>query len=506
MKNNSKRHINHRIILIIFLFHLIFPVFGQQNSEKIIIGEHTIFHSEIFNEDWRLTIHLPKNYNVDKINYPVVYHLYGNNIYNYFSPAVNVLENLNSDGLMPAAILIGIANNDRYRDNLPLQNNGSPGGASRFLEFFKKELIPFIDENFNTNDYRMIIGPQAGSVFGLYTLMEDPEVFNAYILNNSFYNPVSGKYLINRIQKEFNKETVLNNFLYFKYESGNIRGLDMVERFKNHMDNNAPQGLNFIIVKKEAEGDFIEMMDIKRAFKTMFSEYKPPENFQVNDLNDLKDYYKKYSEKIGMEVDIPDQTLYMAGNKLVSRQLYDKAIELFKYQLKVYPESTNALFFLAETLRTTGELESAVQYYKRFLNLMNEDVSFVFARMEQTEKIIKSSASYAIEKIIRESGIIAGAKKFKQLKLEKDSDLYFDQREINLLGYKYLNMSKITEAIEIFKMNVILFPESANVYDSIAEAYMKQGDKKAAIKNYRKVIELDAENKNAKDMLIKLKK
>ncbi|MFC2132299.1 sodium:proton antiporter NhaD [Bacteroidota bacterium] len=177
-----------------------------------------------------------------------------------------------------------------------------------------------------------------------------------------------------------------------------------------------------------------------------------------------------------------------------------------KYQLKVYPESTNALFFLAETLRTTGELESAVQYYKRFLNLMNEDVSFVFARMEQTEKIIKSSASYAIEKIIRESGIIAGAKKFKQLKLEKDSDLYFDQREINLLGYKYLNMSKITEAIEIFKMNVILFPESANVYDSIAEAYMKQGDKKAAIKNYRKVIELDAENKNAKDMLIKLKK
>jgi tetratricopeptide (TPR) repeat protein len=59
----------------------------------------------------------------------------------------------------------------------------------------------------------------------------------------------------------------------------------------------------------------------------------------------------------------------------------------------------------------------------------------------------------------------------------------------------------VSEAIEIFKFNVELFPESSNVYDSLGEAFMKSGDNKNAIKNYQKSLELNPDNNNAKEML-----
>jgi len=82
-----------------------------------------------------------------------------------------------------------------------------------------------------------------------------------------------------------------------------------------------------------------------------------------------------------------------------------------------------------------------------------------------------------------------------------DSDLYFDEESFNAIGYHLLQKGNIPEAIDVFKLNVEIFPDSANVYDSLAEAYMKQGNKELAIHNYRKSLELNPENDNAREKL-----
>ena len=68
------------------------------------------------------------------------------------------------------------------------------------------------------------------------------------------------------------------------------------------------------------------------------------------------------------------------------------------------------------------------------------------------------------------------------------------EQEMNNLAYQYMNQNNMEKAMELFKKNVKLHPNSENVYDSLAEAYAKAGDKKLAIENYQKALSLAQEN------------
>jgi len=76
---------------------------------------------------------------------------------------------------------------------------------------------------------------------------------------------------------------------------------------------------------------------------------------------------------------------------------------------------------------------------------------------------------------------------------------------LNSDGYYLLQNNKVEEAIKVFKLNTELYPESGNVWDSLGEGYMKNGDTELAIQNYEKSLEIDPSNTNAEEMLKKLR-
>lgn len=78
-------------------------------------------------------------------------------------------------------------------------------------------------------------------------------------------------------------------------------------------------------------------------------------------------------------------------------------------------------------------------------------------------------------------------------------------REFNALGYVILAQKKFTEAINIFRLNTILFPADSGTYDSLGEAYMVTGDKERAKYYYNKVLEMKPGDENAIKVLEKLK-
>ena len=71
------------------------------------------------------------------------------------------------------------------------------------------------------------------------------------------------------------------------------------------------------------------------------------------------------------------------------------------------------------------------------------------------------------------------------------------ERDINSIGYRAIRDKEYQKAIEIFKLNVTLYPESANVYDSLGDAYWQVRDSVNALENFKKVLTLDPDNERA---------
>ena len=116
----------------------------------------------------------------------------------------------------------------------------------------------------------------------------------------------------------------------------------------------------------------------------------------------------------------------------------------------------------------------------------------------------KTPISETLLKTILEKDVQAAIKQYHELKSKQSDGYDFREPELNMLGYQLLNMKRPKEAIEIFKLNVEAYPKASNTYDSLAEAYMANGDKELAIKNYKKSLELNPKNENAIEALKKL--
>jgi predicted alpha/beta superfamily hydrolase len=88
----------------------------------------------------------------------------------------------------------------------------------------------------------------------------------------------------------------------------------------------------------------------------------------------------------------------------------------------------------------------------------------------------------------------------------RPTESYYNGVGYDLLRYDLARQNSVAPAIELFKANVLFYPESANAYDSLGEAYMAAGDKARAIENYEKSLALNPKNTNAAERLKKLKK
>jgi len=88
-------------------------------------------------------------------------------------------------------------------------------------------------------------------------------------------------------------------------------------------------------------------------------------------------------------------------------------------------------------------------------------------------------------------------------KLKKDSlDVYNfeNEDELTMYGYGFLWEDKVDEAFAIFQLIVDEFG-SANSYDSLAEAYLKKGNKEASLANYERSLAMNPDNFNAEDQI-----
>ena len=120
------------------------------------------------------------------------------------------------------------------------------------------------------------------------------------------------------------------------------------------------------------------------------------------------------------------------------------------------------------------------------------------------QKVQEFLAGAPFFSILYRSGVNAAVKFYGEEHRKNPDWIPFTENRINMLGYKYLQSGETEQAISLFKLNTLAFPNSSNVYDSLGEAYMINGDRKLAIENYRKSLKLNPDNKNAEIQLDQL--
>jgi tetratricopeptide (TPR) repeat protein len=117
----------------------------------------------------------------------------------------------------------------------------------------------------------------------------------------------------------------------------------------------------------------------------------------------------------------------------------------------------------------------------------------------------RKSIAETLSATVASSGVDPAVKQYYELKASAPTNYNFDEDELNTLGYELIKANQLAEAIRIFQLNVEAYPKSANTYDSLAEGYMDDGNKPQAIANYQKSLQLNPKNRNAVQMLEKLK-
>jgi tetratricopeptide (TPR) repeat protein len=106
---------------------------------------------------------------------------------------------------------------------------------------------------------------------------------------------------------------------------------------------------------------------------------------------------------------------------------------------------------------------------------------------------------------IAEKDVQSAIRQYHELKAAQPDAYDFSEEELNSLASALFRAKKLKEAIEILKFNVDMHPESFSAYDSLAEAYLNNGDQELAIKYFEKSLELNRFNWNAVETLKKLK-
>lgn len=107
--------------------------------------------------------------------------------------------------------------------------------------------------------------------------------------------------------------------------------------------------------------------------------------------------------------------------------------------------------------------------------------------------------------VMRRAGVSRAVEYFHDRRRQDSSCVLFAERQMNSLGYQYLNRHQVKEALALFKLNVEAYPWSPNVYDSYGEALIADHQIQLAVENYTRSVEMNPGNDVGKKKLEELR-
>jgi len=334
-----------------------------QQPAKIFIGETVTIHSEILNEDRTLYIYTPAGYDYTDNRYPVMYMLDGADNFVHVSGIIHYLSGV---GRIPQMIMVAIPNTRRTRDLTPTGWEGYPssGGAENFMNFLDRELIPYIDQNYRTQPYRILAGHSLGGIFAIYTLMEKPDLFGAYIACSPALGWDDGV-MVERAKSFFQKQARLDKFLYITLGNEGDEIYSLVKEFTDTIRRTRPKDFKweFAYMENESHSSIVHR-SVYDGLEKLYENWAITGQEAATGLNAILDHYRKLTDRFGYKVDPSEMFLNNLGYEFLNARDLEQALAIFKYNIELYPQSANVYDSYGEGLERDGQPEKALENYR----------------------------------------------------------------------------------------------------------------------------------------------
>jgi len=348
-------------------------------GEPITIGESFTIDSKVLGEERTVLVSTPAGYDQSQESYIVVYMTDGPAHLTYTRGIADVLAR---NGLAPNLIIVGVANTDRTRDltptrtDYPRRDGGvvqapTSGGAADFLTFFEKELIPFINSRYRTLPYRIFSGHSFGGLFAVNALVTRPELFDAVIAlspslrwDDDFPIRMTEDFFEDRKKFKATLFVAMGN-----EEEGDPRP-NRLDRLEAALQAADVDGLRWRVVRHPDENHgsvVLRAQDeaLRFVFEGWLLPVDPETRRFVGGLDEFKKHYAGQSDRFGFTVQPSEQMVNLLGYQMLGQGQFDEAIEIFRYNVTLYPTSANVYDSLGEAFERTDRLDEAAANYSK---------------------------------------------------------------------------------------------------------------------------------------------
>jgi predicted alpha/beta superfamily hydrolase len=284
----------------------------------------------------------------------------------------------------PESIVVGInqsKNNIRLDDCAFDSETGLPNEkAKKFFEFLGMEIIPYLDLNYSTAPFKMIVGYDISANFQNYWLFKDNSLFNAYISISPTLAPEMENRVPNRLgvfDKQIFYQLIISGEKTKSTETilAMDKGIKAIEKDNLHY---------FFDHYEDADGISVATYGIGKAFDNIFSMFKPisPDEYRTQILtseepvfNYLESKYQGIEDLFGFSkpVALNDIMAIYAGSR--KKEDFESLKSLSDLCKKQYPKTMLGFYFEAEYYEQTGEPKKALKTFEKAF--LMEEIDFL---------------------------------------------------------------------------------------------------------------------------------
>jgi predicted alpha/beta superfamily hydrolase len=345
-------------------------------SEAANPSQRVEIKSAVMGKNRAFFVHTPADYDQQAATgYPVLYLLDGKRNLKHTIATVAMLT---SKRKMPKLIIVAIpAGDSRQVDYTPTgfstkMKNNAVGNSDKFSQFLKVDLLPYIDKNFNTAPFRILVGHSRGGLFAVNDLVAQTGMFQAHFV----FSPalwVDDYKIIAQLTTLLEQGELNKGFLFATAggrENQNI--LNSVSKLSRALG--VYDGSDFKWDSQITADDShatAPFVGTYLALRRLYANWDVPSAHIKHGLKAYLTQYQLLSTAFGYRIIPPEYRLRYMGANLYFKNSFVEAEKVFAQNLKFYPNSAMAHDNLAESLEAQGLFVKAMLQMNKAMNLLN---------------------------------------------------------------------------------------------------------------------------------------